>query len=245
MLAEAMAWTGQRLLRDVPPDGNAYWASRFWDRDAAERHPGLAAEFDRQKSTISEYLTRYARDAETDLEFACGTGEFTRLAAELTGVSSITALDISEQGLARTRRRVAHDDLTLIQGDFWDDHGLPPSDLVVCVDAIHHLGDVGAVLRRLRSFVRPGGVLIGNVLIRDRFHEFERRRYGTVGHLDRTARFLATAILVRASGGRLNSGAYRTQLRGSEDVRRILDEVFPEVLDVSVDPYFMAFACRG
>lgn len=244
MLAEAMAWTGQKLLHDIPPNGNAYWAGRFWDRDAAERHPDLSAEFARQKATISDYFAKYAQDAETDLEFACGTGEFTRLAAELTRVSSITALDISAQGLDRTREKVRHDGLTLIQGDFWADHGLAKADLVVCVDAIHHLGDVKDVLKRLRAFVRPGGVFIGNALISDRFHEFERRRYGSLGHLNRTARFLGTAALVRASGGRLNTGSYRTQLRRSDDVRRLLDDVFPEVLDVSVDPYFMAFACR-
>ncbi|MCO6008402.1 class I SAM-dependent methyltransferase [Actinoallomurus purpureus] len=244
MLAEAMARTGQMLLRGIPPNGNAYWANRFWDRDAAERHPDLNAEFEHQKSTISEYFKKYAQDAETAVEFACGTGEFTRLTAELTKVSSITALDISEQGLERTRQKVRHDDLTLIKGDFWADHGLARSDLVVCVDAIHHLGDVKDVLKRLRSFVKPGGVFIGNALILDRFHEFERCRYGTVGHFNRTAQFLATAVMVRASGGRLNTGAYRTQLRTSKDIRGLLDDIFPEVLDVSVDPYFMAFACR-
>lgn len=244
MFAEAMAWTGQKLLRGIPPNGNGYWASRFWDRDAAERHPDLRDEFERQKTTISGYFTKFAQDTRTGLEFGCGTGEFTRLTAELTNVASITAVDISAQGLERTRQKVRHDDLTLIQGDFWADHGLARADLVVCVDAIHHLGDVKDVLKRLRSFVKPGGVFIGNAMIMDRFHEFERRRYGTAGHLDRTARFLATAVMVRASGGRLNTGAYRTQLRTSADVRGLLDDLFPEVLDVSVDPYFMAFACR-
>jgi ubiquinone/menaquinone biosynthesis C-methylase UbiE len=244
MLAEFMADAGRAVLKDVPPDGRDYWAARFWDRDGAEQHSVLADDFRLQKDTIDAYITQYGADATRALEFACGTGEFTRLVAERTGVSEITALDISQQGLDRARERVEHDSLNLVLGDFWKDNGLKRADLVLCIDAIHHLGDMRQVLRRLRSFVEPGGTFIGNVWIADNFHEFQRKRYGAIEHIARTAMFLGTALLIRLSGGRLKTGSYRTQLVRSAEVRKLLAEEFSEVLEVKVERYFMGFVAR-
>jgi SAM-dependent methyltransferase len=244
MLAELLARSGQAVLRDVAPDGRRYWGTRFWDRDAAERHPVLAPEFLRQKETIGQHLGRAGGEATRVLEFACGTGVFTALAASLTPAKQIVALDISAQALRIARGRVEHDNLTLIEGDFWADHDLGTADLVLCVDAIHHLGGVRRVLERLGSFMTPGGVLIGNVWTADNYHEFQRKRYGALGHLGRTAGFLATAVLIRASGGRLRTGAYRTQLVSARQVQDILRSTFAEVYAVS-EPYFISFVCRS
>lgn len=245
MLAESLARAGQTLIGKTPPNGKNYWAARFWDRDAAERHPVLANAFLSQKDIIAGYLARYAGQARTSTELACGTGEFTRLTAENTGVTEMVALDISEHALANAARRVSHDNLRFIQGDFWADHDLPQTDLVVCVDAIHHLGDIRDVLRRLRSFVKPGGIFIGNVFTWDNFHEFERLRYGTLEHTWRTALFFGTALMVRLSGGRLYTGSHRTQLRPSGHTVSVLTDLFDEVLDVTVEPYFTAFVARA
>lgn len=245
MIAELLARSGRTVLNGIPPDGSRYWAARFWDRDAAERHELLNPEFLSQKEAIAGYLREYGGTAQRVLEFACGTGEFTALAAELTPAREITAIDISEQGLARTRARVRHPDLTLVQGNFWEDNGLRPADLVMCVDAIHHLGDVRQVLTRIRSFVEPGGTFVGNLWTADHFHEFQRKRYGTAAHLRNTAAFFSTAVLMRASGGRLRTGAYRTQLIRSDEALAILRSVFSEVAAVHTDRYFMAFVCTA
>lgn len=245
MIAEMLARSGRTLLDGVPPDGRKYWAARFWDREGAEQHPLLREHFLRQKDTIAGYLDSYGGEVGTVLEFACGTGEFTDLAAQRTPARSITALDISEQGLERVRRRVRHDGLRLVLGDFWADHGLAPADLVLCVDAIHHLGDVRQVLTRLRSFTAPGGLFIGNLWTRDNFHDFERARYGRFNHLRRTTGFFTTALAIRASGGRLRTGAYRTQLVSSAEGTQVLRDVFGEVLAVDVHPYFMSFVARS
>ncbi|MFY1699376.1 MULTISPECIES: class I SAM-dependent methyltransferase [unclassified Solwaraspora] len=244
MLAEFMARTGNSVIRNIPPDGRAYWAARFWDRDTHEQHPVLGEAFLQQKATVAELISRHAADTGRVLEFACGTGEFTRLAAERTRARQITAVDISAEGLRRARARVDHDNLELIQGDFWADHGVGTSELVMCLDAIHHLGDVRQVLTRLRGFVAPGGTFIGNLWTVDNFHQFQRLRYGRVAHLRRTAGFLGTALMIRTSGGRLRTGAYRTQLLHSDAATRILRDVFDEVVEVRVEDYFMAFACR-
>jgi SAM-dependent methyltransferase len=244
MIAELLARTGRTVVRDIPPDGRAYWSARFWDRDTHEQHPLLSNAFLRQKETIADYLDRYATDAQRILEFACGTGEFTRLAAERTTAKQITAVDISAEGLKRARERVEHDSLDLVLGDFWTDLGVGQSDVVMCLDAIHHLGDVREVLRRLRTFVAPGGTFIGNLWTADNFHRFQRQRYGTAAHLRRTAAFLGTALMIRTSGGRLKTGAYRTQLVHSSEAIAILNEVFDSVVEVRVEEYFMGFVCR-
>jgi len=245
MIAEILARSGRTVLRDIPPDGTRYWAARYWDREAAERHQKLSPAFMSQKETIARFLREYGAQARHVLEFACGTGEFTMLAAELTPATQITAIDVSEQGLERARGRVKHDNLKLVHGDFWADNNLEPADLVLCVDAIHHLGNVSEVLTRLRSFVLPGGTFIGNLWTADHFHEFQRKRYGNAAHLRNTAAFFSTAVLMRLSGGRLRTGAYRTQLISCDEALAILRSVFRTVIEVRQDRYFVAFACEA
>jgi SAM-dependent methyltransferase len=241
MIAELLAGTGQAIVRNIPPDGREYWAKRFWDRDTHEQHPRLRSAFLSQKEIVAGYLRDYAGSTSRVLELACGTGEFTRLAAQLTPAREITAVDISADGLRRTRARVDHPNLRLVHGDFWSDLDVGTADVVTCVDAIHHLGDVRAVLSRLRTFVAPGGVLIGNVWTADNFHRFQRERYGALAHLRRTAAFTGTALLVRLSRGRLRTGAYRTQLVRSAQAVEIIRDVFDVVHEVDVEDYFTGF----
>ncbi len=245
MLSEVMARAGQALISDTAPNGKSYWSRRFWDRDAAEKHPVLAQAFLQQKKTITGYLEKYGADAERSIEFACGTGEFTRLTAEHTGVREMTAVDISAQGLELAKSRVKHDNITFLQGDFWAEHDFEPAELVLCIDAIHHLGKIGDVVRHIRKYVKPGGIFIGNLFTGDNFHEFERKRYGAAEHLWRTTLFFGTAMMIKISGGRLYSGSHRTQLLPSETSEKMISDVFPTILEVSRDPYFTAFVCRG
>jgi SAM-dependent methyltransferase len=244
-LSEAMARAGQALISDTAPNGKSYWARRFWDRDAAEQHPVLAGDFLKQKETITGYLEKYGADAKRSIEFACGTGEFTRLTAEHTNVGEMTVIDISAQGLAIAKSRVKHDNIQFLQGDFWAEHDFEPADLVVCIDAIHHLGKIGNVVKHIKKYVKPGGIFIGNLFTGDNFHEFERKRYGALEHLWRTTLFFGTAMMIRISGGRLYSGSHRTQLLPSRQSEHMIAEVFPEILEINRDPYFTAFVCRA
>lgn len=244
MLAERMVHVGVKLVADYPPNGKKYWEARFWDRDKAERNPVIGEHYRAQKNDIIAMIERYGAGADSALEFACGTGEFTQVVAERTGVRTITALDISVQGLMQTKRRVNHPDLRLIQGDFWGDHGLSPAPLVICIDAIHHLGNVRDVLCRLRTFVAPAGVLIGSLWTADNYHEFQRERYGNVRHTARSAFFLASAVLMRVSNGQLRTASYRTQLCQSAEIEEILRSAFGKVLDIIPGKYFVTFAVQ-
>jgi trans-aconitate methyltransferase len=243
VLAEVLVNSGRRMVKDYPPEGRRYWAARFWDREEVESRPGLGDDFRVQKEIIARYVAEYGRDAERVLEFACGTGEFTEMAATLTPATTIVATDISPQAIERTRARVPHPDLRAQVSDFWS-APQQPAPLVLCVDAIHHIGEVDRVLARLRTFVEPGGVLVGNVWTIDNFHEYQRGRYGTLRHLGRSALFLANALTMRLSGGRLRWASYRTQLLDSREVEQILRTQFSDVLGIERSRYFVAFAVR-
>jgi SAM-dependent methyltransferase len=246
MLAELMERTGNWILGDLPPDGKDYWAGRFWDRAFAEEHPVLGDHYRAQKAEIADLLKTYGGDVKRVIEFACGTGEFTAAAATHTPASEITAVDISAEGLRRTAARVSHPGLNLVEADFWKVQDLGTADLVMCVDAIHHIGNPRVVLERMRSFMVPGGLFVGNLWTSDHFHELQRHRYGNVAHLRNMASFLGTAMLVRASSARLHGSAYRTRLLPSKAVESVLKSVFSEVLYISpAHHHFVAFACRS
>jgi SAM-dependent methyltransferase len=246
MLSELMVRGAIKMLGDHSPDGRAYWAARFWDRVDAEAPVALKEPYESEKVEIRSLLHQYAGDATTFLEVACGTGEFTRYIAEMANAEEITALDISSHAIAIAAGRVPEGRVTFRQADIWQADNLGIHDVVVCVDAIHHLGRVPDVLRRLKSLVRPGGLFIGNLWTMDRFHDLQRHRFGAVRHGIRSAAFLGTAVLIRCSGGRLRTHHYRTHLIRGRDVRATLAEHF-DVLHVAPDAagrHFVPFACR-
>lgn len=245
MLAEALVRAGHELIEGYPPEGRGYWAARFWDRDEVESRPMLGDDFRAQKDRIASYIKQYGDGVDRVLEFACGTGEFTGMAARLTSADEIVATDISEHALKVAGERVQHPGLRLVRADFWQPSDLSPAPLVMCVDAIHHMGVVEQVLRRLKEFVEPGGVFIGNLWTIDNFHEYQRSRYGGLRHLGRSALFFANALVMRATGGRVRWASYRTQLLRAEQVEPVLRRVFGEVLQISITRYFVAFACRA
>lgn len=244
MLAEGMVQWGHQLIRNYPPEGRAYWASRFWDRTPVETTPGVREDLQVKQEAIAGFVTRHGRQARRVLEFSCGTGEFTKAAVKLTTAPDITAVDISEQALAIARRKVTDPRLRFIQGDFWSELGLGTADLVMCVNAIHHMGDIRAVLEHLKTFVEPGGVVIGNVWTLDNYHEFQRSVHGPGRHLARSALFLANALVMRATSGRVRWASYRTQLVSAGQFETLLRDVAPEVLELRRTRHFVLFAFR-
>ncbi|WP_203992598.1 class I SAM-dependent methyltransferase [Sphaerisporangium rufum] len=240
-----MAGAGARIVRRYPPDGAAYWSQRFWDRDTLEQVPVFGDQLQLVKKDIAALMTRHATDIGTVLEFGCGTGEFTAMAAELARPTEITALDISPQAIEIATRRVDHPALKMVCGDFWADHGLGQADMVMCVDAIHHLGNVRQVLRRLKSFLAPGAILVGNLWTIDHFHEEQRHKHGSFRHLVNCAKFLGGALMLRATNGRVRPASYRSHLLRSREVEPVLRQEFGEVLEVIPARYFVSFVVKA
>jgi SAM-dependent methyltransferase len=244
MLAEAMVRLGHQLISNYPPEGRSYWAARFWNRTPVETTPGVRDDLRVKQEAIAGYVTRHGKDAQRALEFSCGTGEFTKTVVKLTAAPEITAVDISAHALAIARGAVVDPRLRFVQGDFWAELGLDTADLVMCINAIHHMGDVRQVLQRLMRFVEPGGVLIGNVWTLDNYHEFQRSVHGPLQHLGRSALFLANAVVMRATNGRVRWASYRTQLLSADRFEALLRSIAPEVLEVERTRYFVLFAIR-
>ncbi len=249
MLAEVLVRSAFHLLGNHAPDGRRYWAARYWDRTQAEEPPELAVHYTTEKQEIRSLIAKYATDAGTILEIACGTGEFTLMLAQLAAEADITALDISAQAIEHASRRVREGadgkQVTFRQADVWSASDLGTYDVVVCVDAIHHLGRVPDVLGMLKRFVKPGGILIGNLWTLDNFHDLQRHRFGRLQHGWQSAMFLYTALLIRLSGGRLRTSYYRTHLlpaaRAGEVLARDYEVLY---LEEPHNPHFVAFVCR-
>jgi SAM-dependent methyltransferase len=94
------------------------------------------------------------------LEIGCGKGLFTcelaRRAAE------VTAIDLSPNMLDAARARVPGN-VELILGDVME-HDFAEMDCVVSIATLHHL-PLEAMLRRMKRWLRPGGVLLVHDLL--------------------------------------------------------------------------------
>jgi len=245
MLAELMVRAGQRLVKRYPPEGREYWSATPWDRTPFEKARKVGADLALKREIIGGYLSDYGKDAKRVLELCCGTGKFTKIAAERCSAPELVAVDISTGNLKQTEANVRDPRMKTVQGDFWDDDlGVGTADLVMCINAIHHLGDVEQVLERLLTFVEPGGILIGNVLTMDHFHEFQRDVHGTAGHVTRSARFLANGITMALTGGRVRGPSYRSQLLKAEEIELLLRRLGLEVLRISTTRYIVNFVIR-
>src|ERR1035441_1493714 len=97
------------------------------------------------------------------VDVGAGTGRYTRVLLEV-GAERVTAVDVSPASLATLAARVANPAwVTAVCADVFA--ALPPGtgpearfDVVLCCDAIHHLGALPAVLSRLRELAVPGGL---------------------------------------------------------------------------------------
>ncbi|MEO8701848.1 MAG: methyltransferase domain-containing protein [Kofleriaceae bacterium] len=94
------------------------------------------------------------------LDVACGSGGPTLRIARTTG-ATVTGIDLHEQGIAKARDQagegarfeVADAAAPLAFGD-------ASFDAVICIDAINHLANRGAVFAEWRRVLAPGGRLV-------------------------------------------------------------------------------------
>jgi SAM-dependent methyltransferase len=113
-----------------------------------------------------EYVERWIREhspGRVVLDYACGAGDYTVLAAE-AGAKLAVGLDISRTSVENCRRRAREAGLAentfFVQGDC-ENTELPDGsvDTVICSGMLHHL-DLSYAFPELRRIMRPGGKLI-------------------------------------------------------------------------------------
>ncbi|HEV7374510.1 MAG TPA: class I SAM-dependent methyltransferase, partial [Pyrinomonadaceae bacterium] len=129
-------------------------------REDFNRIASLTAHEAEAHVSYSNYLLRHVPvDCNRVLEIGCGFGAFTRLIAGRA--RHVTAVDLSPQMIEVARKRSAgYSNLEFTLGDFLQ---LPVSadsyDCIVTIATLHHL-PAGEALRKMKTTLRPGGVLV-------------------------------------------------------------------------------------
>lgn len=115
----------------------------------------------------SVLLSKMPRPCEQALDIGCGDGEFARKVASRAHV--VVGLDRSTE-MIRRAKLLSPDfkNLSFIEGDFME-YPLEPNsyDFVSCLAALHHL-PFAASITKIKTTLRPGGVLAILGLYRDR-----------------------------------------------------------------------------
>src|SRR5512139_1463854 len=99
-------------------------------------------------------------------DFGAGSGAFTLALRELIGPEAmIYAVDKDRGALKRLEtahhsRFSARDRLVLLNQDFSRSFDLPPLDGIVAANSLHYFKDQEKILRHVRGFLKPNGVLL-------------------------------------------------------------------------------------
>lgn len=93
------------------------------------------------------------------LEVGCGIGNFTPALARF---GRVWAIDIDRDGIARTRKQIAHE-VRVGVGDIEKGTYFFPKrtfDTIVCLNVLEHIKDDHAAVQNMYRLLRPGGHLI-------------------------------------------------------------------------------------
>jgi ubiquinone/menaquinone biosynthesis C-methylase UbiE len=197
-------------------------------RDDFDRIAAVTAQDEEAQVSYSSYLLRHVPvDCNRVLEIGCGFGAFTRLLAGRA--RHVTAIDLSPQMIEVARERSkSYSNLEFMLGDFLQLQ-LPPEsyDSIVTIATLHHLPHSQA-LRKMKSLLRPGGVLILHDLLTDKTFVDQVLNIVKVP-VNRAMRFRQTGRLwprpeVRRAWA--EHGRHETYLKAKE-VRAMRDEHLP------------------
>lgn len=148
------------------------------------------------------------------LEIGCGTGEFSR---SIEGVEEAWGVE----PMTKPAGQAAGHLFRVIAAKFDDAKANLPKayfDLVICNDVIEHMPDHDLFLEEIRSFIAPGGVLVGSIpnvrQIQNLYQLLVRKNWNYIeaGVLDRThlrfftenslkASFLEHRYIIESFGG--------------------------------------------
>lgn len=104
------------------------------------------------------------REGMTVVDYACGPGRYTLPAAKSVGPNGkVFAVDIQPLAVNMVKEKAARESLTNIETIVVDsyDTGIQGSsvDLVLLIDAFHHIGDRHALLREIQRILKQDGIL--------------------------------------------------------------------------------------
>ena len=135
---------------------------KFWDRMAAGYDSQSGERFaDAYRSTIARAQS-YLKPGDTLLDFACGTGLTT---LPLSGcVAVVHAIDQSPEMVSiATQKAVAQgvENIHFMTGSLYDERLLPGAyDALTAFNVLYFLRDLPAVLERIFTLLKPGGIFL-------------------------------------------------------------------------------------
>lgn len=117
--------------------------------------------------TLEDFLQ--TRDCGDILDIACGGGAFARrLIDGAKSYAGVTGLDLNADSESAFLDNVVGHDVRFVAGSIAAYmNGADRFDTISISNALHHVEDIGDVLRDLRGILRPGGVVIINEMYAD------------------------------------------------------------------------------
>jgi len=136
---------------------------------------------------VGEAAQRCDDGVERVVEIGPGPGVALEEALRRFPAAHVWGLDLSPEMLSQSRRRnLAHvrsGRLTLLPGDVMALATVAPVDLVIADHVLYFWHDPAAELTRLRSFLRPGGLLALGYQLRPNMPPMARRNFPKLGHV--------------------------------------------------------------
>ncbi len=160
LLSAPVVLAGSGARRQVPPDAvlRSLEFERIFGAGADPWDYGSPYEQEKYRQT----LALLPPGVERALELGCAEGVFTRMLAER--VRALVAADISQQALARARRRCAgRPHVTFTQLDLFEQPIAGSYDLIVCSELLYYADEpaqLDAAARRIADALEPGGHLL-------------------------------------------------------------------------------------
>jgi SAM-dependent methyltransferase len=240
LIAEASIRLASLVAGERVTGATGYWRERYWNREELEADPGLGGEYAEERARIGGLISEAAKPGVAAVDMACGTGVFSAILLSQP-IRCLESVDVSPQALTLAGERIGTDARAcFVEADFWSFEPQPIPDLIVCVDALHHLGMPEKVLRRIKEIGRPGTRLIANYWTKDHFHEFSRIRHGRLRHGLWSLCVLSAAFAAKATGS--HPGQLRTTWQDSPGLEAILRSEFENLHYLNRSRYFLTFA---
>lgn len=240
MIAEASIRLASLVAGERMTGVTSYWRERYWNREELEADPSLGREYAAERARIGGLISEAAKPGVAAVDMACGTGVFSVILLSQP-IRCLESVDVSPQALTIARERIGTDArASFVEADFWSFDPQPTPDLIVCIDALHHLGMPEKVLRRIKEIGRPGTRLIANYWTKDHFHEFSRIRHGRLRHGLWSLGVLSAAFAGMAS--KRHPGLLRTTWKDSTELEEALRSEFENLHYLNRSRYFLTFA---